>query len=160
MMAFGWTDRMPRMVAAETYGSLGAALTDGLDAPPDIRKNYETVAVSIGATRGTYQALDIIRRSGGTALTIGNDDIMRWQQVMARDEGLYIEPSSAAGIAAIEQLAQAGRLGADDIVVSLLTASGLKDPAATAAQQGEMVAVPANFDDAVAALKAARIFPQ
>jgi threonine synthase len=160
MMAFGWTDRMPRMVAAETYGSLGAALTDGLDAPPDIRKNYETVAVSIGATRGTYQALDIIRRSGGTALTIGNDDIMRWQQVMARDEGLYIEPSSAAGIAAIEQLAQAGRLGADDTVVSLLTASGLKDPAATATQQGEMVAVPANFDDAVAALKAARIFPQ
>jgi threonine synthase len=160
MMAFGWTDRMPRMVAAETYGSLGAALTDGLDAPPDIRKNYETVAVSIGATRGTYQALDIIRRSGGTALTIGNDDIMRWQQVMARDEGLYIEPSSAAGIAAIEQLAQAGRLDADVTVVSLLTASGLKDPAATAALQGEMVAVPTNFDDAVAALKAARIFPQ
>ncbi len=160
MMAFGWTDRMPRMVAAETYGSLGAALTDGLDAPLDIRKNDETVAVSIGATRGTYQALDIIRRSGGTALTIGNDDIMRWQQVMARDEGLYIEPSSAAGIAAVEQLAQAGKLGAKDMVVSLLTASGLKDPAATAALQGDTVAVPADFEGAVAALRAAGIFPQ
>ncbi|MCC2770681.1 hypothetical protein LK516_22555, partial [Parabacteroides distasonis] len=63
------------MVAAETHGSLGAALGEGLDAPPDVRKNHETVAVSIGATRGTYQALDIIRRSDGAALTIADDDI-------------------------------------------------------------------------------------
>ncbi|MDB5655970.1 MAG: L-threonine synthase [Tardiphaga sp.] len=160
MMAFGWTDRMPRMVAAETHGSIGAALAEGCDVLPDVRKNYETVAVSIGATRGTYQALDIVRRSGGTALTIGNDEIMRWQSTLARHEGLYIEPSSAAGIAAVEQLAQAGRIGAEDTVVSLLTASGLKDPAATTALQSEMLAVPANFHDAVAVLKAARIFPQ
>ena len=159
MIAFGWTDRMPRMVAAETYGSLGAALSEGLDMPPDVRINHETVAVSIGASRGTYQALDIVRRSDGAALTIGDDDIMRWQQTMARKEGLYIEPSSAAGLAAVEQLVRGGRIGPEDSVVSLLTASGLKDPAATAAVQGAMVSVPADFDDAVAILRAAGIFP-
>ena len=159
MMAFGWTDRMPRMVAAETYGSIGAALADGGDVLPDMRKNYETLAVSIGATRGTYQALDIVRRSGGTALTIGNDEMMRWQDTLAAREGLYVEPSSAAGLAAVEQLAQDGHLKADDTVVSLLTASGLKDPATTAARQPEWLAVPENFDDAVAVLKAAKIFP-
>ena len=159
MIAFGWTDRMPRMVAAETYGSLGAALSEGLDMPPDVRMNHETVAVSIGASRGTYQALDIVRRSDGAALTIGDDDIMRWQQTMARKEGLYIEPSSAAGLAAVEQLVRGGRIGPEDSVVSLLTASGLKDPAATAALQGAMVSVPADFDDAVAILRAAGIFP-
>jgi threonine synthase len=83
MMALGWTDRMPRMVAAEVSGSLGAALADGGDAPPDMRINQQTVALSIGATRGTYQALDIVRRSGGSALTIGNDEMMRWQQTMS-----------------------------------------------------------------------------
>ena len=159
MIAFGWTDRMPRMVAAETCGSLGAALSEGLDMPPDVRMNHETVAVSIGASRGTYQALDIVRRSDGAALTIGDDDIMRWQQTMARKEGLYIEPSSAAGLAAVEQLVRGGRIGPEDSVVSLLTASGLKDPAATAALQGAMVSVPADFDDAVAILRAAGIFP-
>jgi threonine synthase len=159
MVAFGWTDRMPRMVAAEVYGSIGAALADGSDIPPDVRKNYETVAVSIGATRGTYQALDIVRRSGGTALTIGNDEMMRWQQTLANSEGLFIEPSSAAGLAAVEQLARVGRIGAQDSVVSLLTASGLKDPATAASLQVDMLAVPSDFNDAVAVLKAAKIFP-
>jgi threonine synthase len=159
MMAFGWTDRMPRMVAAEVYGSIGAALADGSDTPPDVRMNYETVAVSIGATRGTYQALDIVRRSGGTAFTIGNDEMMRWQQTLASDEGLFVEPASAAGVAAVEQLARAGRIGAEETVVSLLTASGLKDPATTASMQKDLLTVPADFNDAVAVLKAARIFP-
>jgi threonine synthase len=159
MMAFGWTDRMPRMVAAETYGSIGAALADGGDVLPDVRKNYETVAVSIGATRGTYQALDIVRRSGGTALTIGNDEMMRWQGTLARGEGLFVEPASAAGLAAVAQLAEAGRIGADESVVALLTASGLKDPATTAALQDDLLAVPSDFQEAVAVLQAAKIFP-
>jgi threonine synthase len=159
MMAFGWTDRMPRMVAAETYGSLGAALKEGGDVPPDMRINQQTVAVSIGASRGTYQALEIVRRSGGTALTIGNDDMMRWQQVLSASEGLFVEPSSAAGPAAVEQLAQLGRIGTDETVVTLLTASGLKDPATTAALQSDLLVVPADINEAIAVLKAARIFP-
>jgi threonine synthase len=159
MMTFGWTDRMPRMVAAEVYGSLGAALANGGDMPPDVRKNYQTLAVSIGATRGTYQALDIVRRSGGTALTIGNEDMMRWQQTMASSEGLFLEPSSATGLAAVEQLAQAGRIGAGETVVSLLTAGGLKDPATTAAWQSGMLALPGDLNEAMAVLKAAKVFP-
>lgn len=159
MMAFGWTDRMPRMAAAEVSGSLGAALADGSDAPPDMRINQPTIAVSIGASRGTYQALDIIRRSGGAALTIQNDEMMRWQQMLAGMEGLYVEPSSAAGPAAVAQLAEAGRIGKHESVVALLTASGLKDPAATASLQGEIVMLPGNMSKAVAALKDAGIFP-
>jgi threonine synthase len=159
MIAFGWTDRMPRFVAAETYGSIGAALDDESDVLPDMRKNHETVAGSIGATRGTYQALDVVRRSGGAALTIGNDEIMHWQQLTAKTEGLYIEPSSAAGIAAVDRLAKSGTLKPDDVVVSLLTAGGLKDPAATALVQDELFTVPAGVDDAIAKLRSAGIFP-
>lgn len=159
MMAFGWTDRMPRMVAAEVYGSIGAALADGSDAPPDMPRAFDTVAVSIGATQGTYQALDIVRRSKGAALKISNEDMMYWQGSLASEEGLYVEPSSAAGLAAAEQLAKSGHLGVDETVVSLLTASGLKDPAATAKWQSELVTVPSNLEDAIAVLTAAEIFP-
>jgi threonine synthase len=159
MMALGWTDRMPRMVAAETYGSIGAALAGGGDALPDMRKNHETVAVSIGATRGTYQALDIVRRSGGTALTVGNAEMMRWQQILAEQQGLFVEPASAASLAAVEQLALDGQIAPSQTVVSLLTASGLKDPATTAAQQQDLLPVPANFEAAVALLTASKIFP-
>lgn len=159
MMAFGWTDRMPRMVAAEVYGSLGAALASGGDVLPDVRRNDETLAFSIGATRGTYQALDVVRRSGGGALTVDNEDMMRWQQTMAKSEGLFLEPSSATGLAAIEQLAQTGRVAAGESVVALLTASGLKDPATTAAWQSGMLELPADLNEAMTMLKAAKVFP-
>lgn len=159
MIAFGWTDRMPRFVAAETYGSIGAALDEGADALPDMRKNHETIAGSIGATRGTFQALDVVRRSNGAALTISNDEIMHWQQATARAEGLYIEPSSAAGIAAVDRLVKSGKLRPADVVVSLLTASGLKDPEATASVQSELFSVPAGTDEAIAKLQSAGIFP-
>jgi threonine synthase len=160
MMAWGWTDRMPRMVAAEVSGSLGAALADGSEVPPDMRINQRTVAMSIGATQGTYQALDIVRRSGGTALVVGDDEMMRWQRILSSGEGLYVEPASAAAPAAVEQLARAGSIGANESVVALLTAGGLKDPAATALRQDGLIEVPANIDEAIAVLKAADVFPR
>jgi threonine synthase len=160
MLAFGWIDRMPRMVAAEPYGSIGAALSDGVDAPPDMRKNYESIAVSINATRGTYQAVDIVRKSGGTAITTGNEELLRWQDLLARSEGLFVEASTAAALAAAEQLAKAGRIERDHRVVTLLTASGLKDPGTAASQQGEMLAVSSQVNDAIATLKSAGIFPR
>jgi threonine synthase len=85
--------------------------------------------------------------------------MMRWQQILASSEGLYVEPASAAGLVAVEQLARTGRLGKNETVVSLLTASGLKDPAATAKIQGELITVPSDFAKATDILKAAEIFP-
>jgi len=72
---------------------------------------------------------------------------------------LFVEPASAASLAAVEQLALDGRIAPSQTVVSLLTASGLKDPATTAAQQQDLLVVPANFDAAVALLTASKIFP-
>lgn len=160
MVSFGWIDRMPRMVAAEVYGSLGAALADGADAPPDVRPNAASIAVSINATRGTYQALDIVRKSGGAAVTVGNEDLLRWQDLLSRREGLFVEASTAAGLAAVEQLKRSNQIKSGDTVVSLLTASGLKDPSTIDSIQPEMIALPANFQDAVALLKERDIFPR
>lgn len=159
MRAFGWTDRMPRFVAAEVYGSLAAAMAAKAAAPADMPKDHDTVAVSIGATQATHQALDILRRSNGVAVTASNDEMMRWQAQLAAKEGLYIEPSSAATLAAVEKLKRDGVLQADDTVVTLLTASGLKDTAVTAKYQDDPVPVPADFDEAIRALTARGIFP-
>lgn len=159
MMAFGWTDRMPRFAAAEIYGSLERAMAEKAEAPDEMPKTHDTVAVSIGATQATYQALDILRRSNGHAVTATNDEMMHWQSMLAGREGLYVEPSSAATFVAVQKLKERGIIGAGDAVVTLLTASGLKDTAATAKYQGEMIIVPANFDEAVRELVKRNIFP-
>ncbi len=159
MRAFGWTDRMPRFAAAEIYGSLEAAMAASADAPADMPKTHDTVAVSIGATQATHQALDILRRSNGVAVTATNEEMMRWQGELASSEGLYIEPSSAATFVAVEKLKQKGTIAAGESVVTLLTASGLKDTAVTARYQEELLTVPADFAEAVRVLTDRKIFP-
>ena len=158
MMALGWTDRMPHMVAAEVSGSLTTALSKGVDAPPEMRRNHVSLAISIGATRGTFQALDVVRRSRGAAVTVDDDALMRWQKQLA-SEGIYVEPSTAAAPAATERLVAEGRIARGDRVVCLFTASGLKDPEATDARQPELLTLPAGFAAAAAELRRAGVFP-
>lgn len=153
MRALGWTDRMPRMMAAEIYGSLGAALRSGRDTLPDMPMTHDTLAKSTTATRGTYQALYVLRKSGGTATTVSNEAILAYQAKLAQLEGLYVEPASAAAIAAVAQLKAAGQIRADETVVAVLTASGLKDPQATAAAQGELPPVEGDIDSVFSHLR-------
>ena len=121
---------------------------------------HDTVAKSTTATRSTFQALHVLRISGGAATIVTNDAILQWQRKLAEEEGLYVEPASAGAIVAVAQLKAAGHIKAADKVVALLTASGLKDPSTIDSILPEMIALPASFQDAVAMLKERDIFPR
>ncbi len=153
MLALGWIDRLPRMMAAEIYGSLGAALASGEDALPDMAPTHDTVARSTTATRSTYQALYVLRQSAGAATIVTNNAILEWQKTLAEKEGLYVEPASAGAIAAVAQLKANGDINAGDKVVALLTAGGLKDPDATASVQGALLTVEGGVGAAFSQLK-------
>jgi threonine synthase len=127
LKALGWIDRTPRLVAAEVSGSITAAMASGEPMPPDRPRNAASIATSIGASQGTVQAIEVLRRSGGTAITIENDELARWVVTLGAREGIWPEPASAAPFAAIERLRAGGVIGSDDRAVALLTASGLKD---------------------------------
>jgi threonine synthase len=130
-----------------------------VDVLPDIPLAEETVAKSTTATRSTFQALYALRESGGAAMVVGNDAILKWQQRLAREEGLYVEPASAGAIAAVAQLRASGEIRASDRVVALLTASGLKDPDATASLQGELLTAKGDPESVFAELAAAKVVP-
>jgi len=153
MLSWGWIDRAPRMVAAEIYGSLGAALNNKLSTPPAMPRPYDTVAVSIGAVQSTYQALDVVRKSGGTAVSVTDQDILRWQARLATQEGIYAEPAAAAPAAALEHLRRQGTIRPADSVVLLLTASGLKDPETTSRVLGEISRAQADFQSVLRILE-------
>jgi threonine synthase len=55
-------------------------------------------------------------------VTVGDDALLEWWSAVARLEGLFCEPASAAGVAGVAQVKPAGR------VVCVLTGHGLKDP--------------------------------
>lgn len=153
MIALGWTSRMPRLVAAEVSGSIGTALKGGDDILPDIRRNAATIATSIGASRGTFQSLDALRRTDGVAVTTPDEDILHWQSTLAHAEGLWLEPAAAASLAAVAQLVDVGTIQREHSVVILATAGGLKDPDRARAQMRAPPVVPPDFEATLAILR-------
>lgn len=144
--------RLPRLVAAEVHGSLTAALESGLDRIEEQDAHFETVALSIGTTRSTYQALKAIRDTRGRAVSVSNDALFDMQRVLAAREGIFAELASVAPFVAIGRLRQEGLIQRDDRVVAIVTASGLKDLDVSAGVHAQQ----RSFDDVDAAWRWAR----
>jgi threonine synthase len=123
----GRIDRLPRLVAAEVHGSLYDALARGVDRLDEQEMLFETLAVSIGTPRSTYQAVKALRESSGRAVPVNNDSLLDLQKQLARSEGIFAELASVTPLAAIRELRKQEVISANDRVVAVVTASGLKD---------------------------------
>ncbi|MEM4726299.1 MAG: threonine synthase, partial [Nitrososphaerales archaeon] len=90
----------------------------------------ETIAtaIRIGAPVSWKKALRAIYDSEGTALTVSDEEILEAQSLLARVEGLFVEPASAAPIAALKKLREESYFSKEDYVVCVTTGHGLKDP--------------------------------
>jgi threonine synthase len=79
----------------------------------------ETVATAIRIAEPAHRA----RAEAVTeVVTVPDDELLEWWRAIARLEGLFCEPASAAGVAGVAQVRPGGR------VVCVLTGHGLKDP--------------------------------
>lgn len=153
LRALGWIDRVPRFLAAEVSGSLTQAMQEQIEMPPVRDLPHPTLATSIGAAQGTYQGVAALRASSGRSVFVDDEDILAWQARLARMEGIYAEPSAVATLPAIEKLRAGGVIAKDASVVALLTASGLKDNAATERNLKAAPEIEGDIDAAVRALK-------
>lgn len=123
----GLIEKLPRMVAAEVYSSIEKTLQTGGDTIHATPRTFESLAVSIGASQGTFQSLKAIRQSGGTAVNVIDQDLLDLQDRTARLEGVLGELSSIASVAAARQLRENGMITPGDNVVCVMTSTGLKD---------------------------------
>jgi len=132
LVVMGRISQLPRMIAAEVSGTYEAAIRDNLETPPRVNV-APSVAFSIATPIGTFQALHAIRSSNGHAVAVAdNSEIMETQALVARNEGLYLEASSALGVAAASELRKRGIAQNEDTIVVIGTSTGLKDVDATA----------------------------
>ena len=84
--------------------------------------------------------------SGGAIEAVGDAQIMDAYRDLARREGLFAEPASAASVAGLRARAKAGRTKGLRRVVCVLTGNGLKDPDAARALAGDLTEVEATAD--------------
>ncbi|WP_244187686.1 threonine synthase [Mycobacterium gastri] len=128
LVELGLSTRMPRLVAVDPFG----AYARGLQSPPGKQPTVPTrpsTAFSVATRVATYQGLDAIRATDGTAVAEpSNDAIVRMQLELAASEGLYAEGASVLAVLAAAQLAARSWIDADERVVLVSTSTGLKDP--------------------------------
>jgi threonine synthase len=146
LQALGLVKHAPRMIAAEPFGPLAHALERGLDAPEPVAAPAPSVAFSIASPYGTWQGLAALKESGGGGVRLTDEGVLEAQRALAREEGLYVEPSSAAALTAVMHLVQRGELDAEQTIVVVLTSGGLKDPGASRAWLPPVPAADGDFD--------------
>lgn len=126
----GLVERAPRFVGAELFGAAEQALAGGPFGPVETRP---TTAFSIGGAFTTYQSVEAIRQSDGVSCTVLEEELAEAQRLLAATEGVFAEAASAVAVGAARKLRASGVIEAGDRVVTLLTSTGLKDPAPVAA---------------------------
>jgi len=125
----GLIDTLPRIVAVQVvpYTPIFDAFNEHWDRVRPRSTRESTIAGGIAIShpvRGSA-LLAAVYRSQGTVLSVEPQAILSAQEKLAI-RGLFVEPTSATVGAAIEQLRPVTQEG--DIIVSLLTGHGLKDP--------------------------------
>ena len=92
-------------------------------------KNPETIAtaIRIGNPASWQQAVAARDQSKGLIDAVTDDEILSAYRKLAAEEGVFVEPSSAAGIAGLIKYQKAGKLPKDKQIVVTVTGNGLKD---------------------------------
>jgi threonine synthase len=70
--------------------------------------------------------LEALKKTGGFAEAVNDAEILEAQRTLAKQEGLFAEPTSCAAVAGLKKLVENGEIRPDDSVVVPLTGSGLK----------------------------------
>jgi threonine synthase len=130
MEQLGWTSgRRPRMIAVQATGCapMVRAFASGAERAEEWT-NPATIASGLRVPSAVGDALILraIRESGGTALAVDDDAMLRAVREIARSEGLVTSPEGGATVAALQQLVNQGLIGASESVVLFLTGSGYK----------------------------------
>ena len=135
------TSRRPRMLGFQAAGA--APLVSGAPVA-----DPETVAsaIRIGNPASWKGAIAARDDSGGSISAVTDDQILDAYSRLAREEGIFCEPASAACVAGILKSASEGQSFAGQVVVCVITGSGLKDPETALRTEPSVHRVPAQLD--------------
>jgi threonine synthase len=85
-------------------------------------------AIRIGNPASWSSAITARDESGGSIGTVSDEEILEAYKLLARKEGIFCEPASAASLAGVIKAARAGEDLHERTAVCIITGHGLKDP--------------------------------
>jgi threonine synthase len=113
----------PRMFGFQAAGA--APLVHGA---PVREPDTIATAIRVGSPASWDGAMRARDESGGLFEAITDEQILAAYRLLAAQEGVFVEPSSATAVAGLLRVAEDGRLPRGSLVVCTVTGHGLKDP--------------------------------
>jgi threonine synthase len=130
METLGWIGpKRPRMFTVQASGC--APIVQAFEAGEKFATefpNAHTVASGLRVPKavGDFIMLDILRKSGGGAVTVDDAEMISATRKVGTAEGLFVAPEGAACFVAAGKLLGEGKIGGDERVVIFNTGSGIK----------------------------------
>jgi threonine synthase len=130
MEELGWIgSERPRMVCVQSAGC--APIVKAWDEGRSVSEMWPNATTAAAGLRvpkayGDYLILDILNKSGGTAVAATDAEIMDALREWAETEGVFAAPEGAAALVAYQKLQVNKFFSPDDKVVLFNTGSGLK----------------------------------
>ena len=132
LIKVGFVDYIPKLVAVQPEGNspLIKAIKEGKrfeEIEPE--KNPSTIATGLSDPFpwDGDMALEGVKRSNGMGVAPNDEEIMEAVKDLARYEGVFAEPSGAAGLAGLKKVIEEGVIDRGEKVIVLVTGTGLKD---------------------------------
>ena len=137
----------PRMWGFQAAGAAPLVVGHRIDHPETV-----ATAIRIGDPASWTKAIDARDASGGRIDAVTDDEILAAYRALAREQGIFCEPASAASVAGVTRAAAAGELERDALVVCVLTGHGLKDPTTAERQAASFIEAGASVGAVAVAL--------
>ena len=139
--------KKPRMMGWQAEGAAPIVRGKPVADPQTI-----ATAIRIGNPASWDLAVGARDESGGDIGTVSDDEIMESYRLLAREEGVFAEPASAAGVAGLIKYSRTNDLS-NSTVVCVITGHGLKDPEVAISLQEQVPEIPATEDAVEEAMK-------
>jgi threonine synthase len=143
----GKAKERPRMVGFQAAGAAPIYENRVIPEPKTV-----ATAIRIGNPANWGLAVEAIRDSGGFIEVVTDEEILRAYRLLARAEGIFMEPASAASVAGLVKMVKQGRFEPGSTLVLTLTGHGLKDPDTALESASRPVTVSPKLDAVLAQL--------
>ncbi len=138
---------LPRMIGFQAAGAAPIYENRVIEEPRTV-----ATAIKIGNPASWGPALEAMQDSKGWVDIVSDEEILRAYRMLSREEGIFMEPASAATVTGLIKTVKAGRFEPGSTLVLTLTGHGLKDPETALESSSRPTTVPASIDAVLAQL--------
>jgi threonine synthase len=120
---------LPTFCGAQPEGCspVATAFSEGWEVcKPEPKPDTIAKSLAIGDPADGPYALELARKTGGEIESVNDDEIRAGIKLLAETTGVFTETAGGVTIGVLAKLAEAGKIGPDERVVTYITGEGLK----------------------------------